>query len=264
MRLLSITFFLYLLFTSCMASFGFQPGGRIALLGDSMTWIGGDSCEKEKGWSHYLAQAYPKSQIDVYARSGATWTNAKGTKGDTKSYSEVIDDENVLFNQAQRLIDAASLNPSATPSLIVLYAGANDAWFEKRRPGLYEEKKVPAGSLKQCRPSDFTTLASSVELVCRKLTEAFPNADLILVTPVEMAQTSPARINKVGDTIEKVGRRLDIPVFRGDKKVAIRSIEEKKPKHKYTSDGAHTNPQGARLIAEGIITFIKENIKSNN
>lgn len=244
---------------SCLAAFGFQPGDRVALLGDSLTWIGGDSCEHDKGWSHYLAKEFPGSPIDVYARSGATWTNAAGTKGLSESYSKVIDDENVIYNQAMRLIQAAASDPSKTPNLIVMYAGANDAWFQKKRPGIFSDIALPEGDVSGCKPSDYTSLASSVELSCRLLRQAFPTAQLLLVTPVEMAQTTPARIAKVGDVIEATGNRLGIPVVRGDKQIAIRHDEEKLPKHRYTYDGAHTNPQGARLIADCIVGFINDN-----
>ena len=249
--------FIFLFFCSCAVSKA-KPSeaGTIALLGDSMTWIGGDSCEKPEGWSHYLKEQFPKSEIDVYARSGATWTNAVGTKGDPEAYSKVIDDENVIYNQVSRLIYSAEKDPGKRPDLIIIYAGANDAWFEKKRPGIYGSKTVPE-DISKCRPSDFTTLVSSIELGVRRLQQAFPEALIVLVSPIEMAQTTPERIARVGDTIEKTGERLGVEVLRADRNVPVRHSEEKQ-KRRYTSDGAHTNPQGARLIADYIINAIFE------
>lgn len=233
------------------------PGpGCIALLGDSMTWIGGDNCQNSKGWSHYLREAMPQARIDVYARSGATWTNTQATKGDTEAYSEILDDENVVYNQIVRLCSGVDEDSAKTPDLIILYAGANDAWFEQKRPGMYEENPVE-GEIENMRPSECTTLASSIELGTSILRSAFPEARLILVTPVEMGKISPDRISRVGDAIEKVGNRLGIEVLRADRNVAIRHDEEK-TKRVNTYDGVHTNPAGARLIADYIINSITE------
>ena len=230
---------------------------NISLLGDSMTWIGGENCEKEEGWTHYLKERFPNANIDIYARSGATWTNTPKTKGDAKAYSVVIENENVLYNQVSRLINEAETDPAKRPDLIILYAGANDAWFEKRRPGLYNEIKTPA-DITTCKPSQCTTLASSIQLGVKKLQKAFPEARIVMVTPVEMAQTPTARITKVGDAIEKTGKELGVEVLRADKNVPIKHEEEKQGR-RYTSDGAHTNPEGAKLIADFIISSIFTN-----
>ena len=257
-------FFLYILLAvSGLTAQAFREGERIALLGDSMTWIGGDSCQNPKGWSRYLHSAFPASPVDVYARSGATWTNTKDTRLDLEHYSEVLDDRNVMFNQVGRLLSAIETDPGKAPGLVVLYAGANDAWFQTRRPGIFDKTKLPEpelpsaiGSLKEVDPSAFTSLASSVWLCCSLLKQRLPDAELILVTPVEMARASVADIRKVGDTIERVGLLLGIPTIRGDIDIPIRRIEESGSHKKHTYDGVHTNPAGARLIAETINHFI--------
>lgn len=132
----------------CIAPFsalGSGPESRhFALLGDSMTWIGGDSCQNATGWSHYLKQSGIADRIDVYARSGATWTNTTNTHADTEFYSEVLHDDNVIYNQVLRLIAAAKADPSATPGCIVILAGTNDAWFSSRRPNLFTRNEQRA------------------------------------------------------------------------------------------------------------------------
>lgn len=252
-----------ILAVSWLAARAFNDGERIALLGDSMTWIGGDSCENPKGWSHYLQTAFPASPIDVYARSGATWTNTKDTRLDPGHYSEILDDRNVMFNQVARLLSAIETDPGKAPGLVVLYAGANDAWFQTLRPGIFDETNLPEtqlpsaiGSLKEVDPSACTSLASSVWLCCTLLKQRLPEASLILVTPVEMSRASVADIRKVGDTIERVGIELGIPTIRGDRDIPIRRAEESGQHKKHTYDGVHTNPAGARLIAETIHHFI--------
>ena len=225
----------------------------IALLGDSQTWIGGDNCEKETGWSHHLKTAFPTCKIDTYARSGATWTNTPQTKGDTEAYYAVLNNENVIYNQALRLIKAVQRGQKPVPDIIVLFAGGNDAMFPRRRPGMFNEKKLPSGSVKNLKPSQFTTLASSIELTCRLLKESFPKARLVLVTPTHMSKATPESVKNVSITIEKTCKKLSMPVLRADLNDGISHEIEKIKPHKFTYDGIHTNPAGARLLAEYII-----------
>ena len=232
---------------------------RIALLGDSMTWIGGDSCENAEGWSHYLKERVSDSAIDVYARSGATWTNTSNTKGDENFDTRVLHDENVLYNQVSRLLTAIKEEEARRPELVILYAGANDAWFENKRPDIYK-KPTKIEITAECEPGECTTLEGSVMLCVSRLRAALPDARIVLVTPVEMSRTSPERIAKVSDLIEKAGIESGVEVLRADRHVDIRHSQEKK-RHKFTSDGVHTNSQGARMIADYIITSIFETEK---
>ena len=226
-------------------------GKRVAILGDSMTWIGGDSCQNEKGWTwHFKRAAKPKS-IDIYARSGATWTNTATTRTAPEAYTEVLDDNNVIFNQVVRLIAAADKDAARTPDVIVIAAGGNDAWFHAKRPGCFDVNKPVPDIAAQNDPAAFTTLKSSVTLACTMLSNRFPKARIVLVTPAEMTKTSVENINKVGDIIEQTGAELGLKTLRADKHVDIkRSVELKN--HVNTYDGVHTNPSGAKLLADYI------------
>ena len=55
----------------------------VAILGDSNTWIGGDDCDKEKGWNKWFKDFFRPASCKSYARSGATWTNTEVTKANT-------------------------------------------------------------------------------------------------------------------------------------------------------------------------------------
>ena len=169
----------------------------VALLGDSMTWIGGDNCEKETGWTYHLKKSFPNWTIKPYARSGATWTNTVATKGDVSFYSEILCDENVVYDQVLRLINDVDSGKLTSPDVIIAFAGGNDAWFEERRPGIYEEQQFPTRMITDLQPSEVTTLAGSIELCCKMLQNRFPNARIVLITPPEMSKTSPDRIHKV-------------------------------------------------------------------
>ena len=245
---------------SVASSLSSTGGLRIALLGDSMTWIGGDSCQNSTGWSHYLKESGLADCIDMYARSGCTWTNTSNTKADTEFYSEVLHDDNVIYNQVLRLIDSVKKNPSKTPDLIIVYAGANDAWFAARRPGTFHTQDSIARYTFQSPAGDATTLQKSVALSCDILKESFPDSSILLVTPIEMSKVSPDITAKVSEIIEKAAQSRGIKTLRADRAVAIRHSEESVTP-KYTTDGVHTNVAGAYILSEFIIKQISYNLQ---
>lgn len=267
------------------------PGesGRVhfALLGDSMTWIGGDSCQNATGWSHYLRQSGIADRIDVYARSGATWTNTPDTRPDTEFYTEVLHDDNVIYNQVLRLIAAAKADPSATPDCIVILAGTNDAWFSSRRPNLFmdnDQRLTINDKLTTPQPHNLTTpqlpttLYSSVTYICDLLQDAFPSSRLIIVTPLLMSKVTPDTIHRVSDIIESAAKSRNCAVIRTDidlmKKLCSAETSDNTQSDntrsdnilgdntykdfllQYTSDGVHTNPAGARLLADFLLPFL--------
>lgn len=226
----------------------------VAILGDSMTWIGGDSCQNDTGWTYYFKRETSPLSVSIYARSGATWTNTKRTTVSPDFYSEVLDDNNVLYNQAARLVRDTSEGRTPFPGLIILYAGANDAWFEKSRPGMFIP--VEADSIRpELLPSQATSLDGSIMLTAGYLHQHFPDARIVFVTPVEMSKTSPDKVYRVADTISRTASRLGYEVIRADRNVEIRHLQECR-QFKHTYDGVHTNPSGARLIAKEIIRML--------
>lgn len=224
---------------------------RVALLGDSMTWIGGDSCRNERGWTRPFADMTSPKSIAMYARSGATWANTSRTVADTSDYSEVLSDRNVIFNQALRLLENSEADPASAPDLILIYAGANDVWFHDRRPGIFaiNDKDITPlpEDLRTADPASATSLAGSVELVCRMLSHALPEAEIVLMTPVEMSKAPAAMTERVSSIIAATGERLGLRVLRADRDVPIRHETERR-RPTMTSDGVHTNPGGALLI----------------
>lgn len=231
---------------------GFAANAKatIALLGDSMTWIGGENCDKECGWtSHFKSEVDSLYSIDMYARSGATWTNTSKTSGNTRAYSEIIDDENVIYTQVLRLIEDADRDAGKIPDVILIYAGANDAWFASRRPNIFNTDVRFSGKYS---PAECTSLSSSIDLSCIRLKEAFPNSRIMLMTPVEMTKTGVSQIRRVSDIIEECGKELNLEVLRADRNIPIRRDDEMKH-FKYTTDGVHTNAAGATLIANFIL-----------
>ena len=234
---------------------------KIALLGDSMTWIGGDSCQNATGWSHILKESGIAGKIDVYARSGATWTNTKSTKRNPEHYTEVLHDDNVVYNQTLRLIDNAD-NSNENPDIIVLFAGANDAWFATKRPGLYSKEDTNIKYTLNTDPANVTTLEGSINFVSELLSKRFPNTSLLFITPVQMSKTDAETIFKVSDIIDKTATQKGFYVLRPDKETAI-IHEQEAISPKYTYDGVHTNPEGAKILGNYILKFLTGYIQNS-
>ncbi len=233
-----------------------SPKLSFALLGDSMTWIGGDSCQNPTGWSHHLKESGMAGKIDVYARSGATWTNTISTKRNTAFYSEILHDDNVVYNQTIRLIEKAD-SCQENPDIIILFAGANDAWFAAKRPGIYDEADSNEIYSLSTSPADVTSLEGSIRLVSDILQERFPEATLLFVTPLQMSKTDAETIFRVSDIIEKVATEKGCPVLRADKDSGI-THQQEASSPTYTYDGVHTNPAGAQLLGNLILNSLKK------
>ena len=223
---------------------------NVVILGDSNTSIGGDSCNKVIGWSKWFKDAFVPASCRSYARSGATWTNTVRTCRNEAEYSELLGDNNVVYNQACRLITSYKAGSQVTPQLILIAAGTNDAWFGKQRPQRYaktaEEAFAGATEMITQKPvKEITTLAESVRYVCEMLMSAFPDAQIVLLTPMQCTAAPAEDIRKVGDIIEQCGQRMSVNVIRQDYGSVVNRLRESK-QHTYTSDGTHTNEQGAR------------------
>lgn len=255
---LSAVFLLLLGFLYCTAAdqtYSQSGSMKYALLGDSMTWIGGDSCEKATGWSHILKKSGFAHSIGMYARSGATWTNTSKTKKDSSFYSELLHDNNVVYNQAWRLIEDSNNEGFETPDCIIIFAGANDSWFADHRPGIFNDCHTDAIFNEDTDPSTVTNLYGSVLLVCDLLNSRFPNANLIVVTPLQMSKVSAEAIHYTSDIIDAAASSRGCRVLRADKEAGIRhEIESTSPT--YTYDGVHTNSEGANLVGNFILSNI--------
>lgn len=224
----------------------------VIYLGDSNLWIGGDDCSGERAWSHWF-NAIPEVEGMSYARSGATWTNTATTLRNIEYYTQSLDNQNVMYNEVERLVsDYNSGKLIAAPDVIFLSAGTNDAWFNDKRPGIFDVSPYQAvATLPELRHRPValvTSLAESVVYSVDILSTAFPDSKLILLTPPETTATTVDMVAKVSDIITECGELMGLHVIRLDKLSGI-SRDKEKEHYLLTSDGTHTSPQGAMRIA---------------
>ena len=230
-----------------------QQAIDVAILGDSNTWIGGDNCDKPRGWNKWFKDAFQPATIRSYARSGATWTNTTATKRNTHEDIDVLGDNNVIYNQICRLEEAVDRGEQPMPQLILIMAGTNDAWFQKDRPKVFDataEEAFAIDNIRQRRASQNLTLAESIRYGCETLNAVCPGARIILITPIQSSVIKKAYINKAGNIIEDCGKQMGISVIRLDKRVFG------------MTDGIHTSERGAKemgtLIAKQMATILSK------
>lgn len=219
----------------------------ISILGDSNTWIGGDECNKPRGWNTWFARSMPETKCYSYARSGATWTHTPLTEHNTSENIGVLGNNNVISNQVYRLIDAVNAGKQSSPDLIIIMAGTNDVWFNDKRPHALDT--VYSDSTR------WMTLASAVKCNVELLRECFPTVSIALLTPMQTTAAELQKITLAGDIIERQGCEMGCNVLRMDRESCVKSELERQRKH-YTTDGTHTNAEGARrngrLVAKWI------------
>lgn len=234
---------------------------NVVILGDSNTSIGGDKCDKPQGWNKWFNDAFAPATCRSYARSGATWTNTAVTEYNVREYTDRLGNDNVIYNQINRLKEAYDAGTQPVPGLIIIAAGTNDAWFVSARPSVFGKTAAQAFACRDRFITDIPvtkvlTLAESVRYGCEMLMEIFPDARIVLLTPLQSVAAGTENIRRAGDIIEACGRYMSLKVIRQDYCCGIYSAREKVSR-KYTTDGTHTNEAGARrngLYIAGVLS----------
>ncbi len=236
---------------------------HIVFLGDSNTWLGGDDCSKEKGWNYWLCKMLAPQSARSYARSGATWTHTVKTRRNVVENVGVITDDNVIYNQVCRLIEAVDNGRQQIPDLIFIAAGTNDAWFTAtHRPQAFSgsAKEVfarSADALLAYRPSQLLTLHEAVRYNGELLQRRFPAAHIVLLTPLPSTAIPLDKIVQAGRMIAEAGDALGLTVIPLGGEEGICACAESKQR-RYTYDGTHTGPEGARKVAEYVASWLKK------
>lgn len=216
---------------------------RVAIIGDSNTWLGGDDNKGEKGWNHWFCEYFKPDFCKSFARSGATWTNTPRTKLNTKENIGSLGDNNVAYNQLQRML----AEPAIKPEIVLIALGTNDLWFKAKRPNLYAESQLNHERVDflSTPPSKLLTLADCVNHTVRTLRKAYPDAAIVFITPPECIHIKNTELKQFSDTLEAIGKTLDVSTIRLDKLSEIKSDKER-IKKEFTYDGTHTSVKGAK------------------
>ena len=241
----------FLSFVLCLLPLAFAQAQHIVALGDSNTWLAGDSCTNPLGWITMVKEQMQPSSCHSYARSGATWTHTEATKYNPKENIEVLGDDNVIYNQIIRLREDCKAGLQPLPDLILILAGTNDMWFKAKRPKAFSHtaEEVCSDTTRlypTLQPNEVLSMAEAIRYDYELLRDFCPTAKIVLLTPMQATKVSREIVIETGELIDQCGALLQMPVIRLDE-VGIDSEEEQRQK-RYTSDGVHTNREGAMLI----------------
>lgn len=202
-----------------------QQSLHVVMLGDSNTFIGGDDCSKPQGWNKWFKDLMNPLSCHSYARSGATWTETPNTVYDINEYTEVLSDNNVIYNQVSRLLaDVFDTKTQPIPDLILIMAGTNDLWFASKRP---------------------EPLSKYIRQNCEMLKDAFPKARIVLITPPPFTKVSEEVQHQAAAMIEQSGKELQEDVIRLDQTTIFQGDG-------YFKDGVHTTVKGAQVLGKYI------------
>lgn len=258
-----------MMFVSCAVSARVSAGHgdmNVVILGDSNTWLGGDGCDRPRGWSKWFREVFSPAACRSYARSGATWTNTESTVCDVEENIDRLGDNNVIYNQINRLVKDVAEERQTSPDLILIAAGTNDVWFAGSRSGAFTKTADEAFGDAYAGRSDVITgrdasavltLAESVRYGCEMLRAVFPAARIILLTPLQTTAVGLDVVRRAGDIIEGCGRRMGLGVIRQDGDNFVSRRQEMKRK-RMTTDGTHTNGAGARNNGVRIARMVSE------
>ena len=229
---------------------------HVVILGDSNTFLGGDNCDKPQGWNKWFKDCVKPLSCHSYARSGATWTHTSQTEYNTQENIGIIGDQNVIYNQVNRLKEAVAAGQQPVPDLILIMAGTNDLWFADKRPHALERRASdlyvkPVTTLLYLQPRELTQLCQCVCYDCELLLKAFPKVSIILITPPQNTKTAINDQLQVGNLIQGCAEEFRLGLIRLDEASDV-FFGPELIKRKYSKDGVHTTVKGAQVLGKYI------------
>ena len=231
---------------------------RVLILGDSITALDmGDT-----GWVKYFSDIVePDVKVNV-AVAGATWKDKvvnQAYDGNPQPSTE----GNVIGNQVQKVINEKNSNNNDYKDfdIIIIAAGTNDTPAE-------EIDTVENEFISNYNTNNYTvvplenvnrmTFAGAMRYTYEKLNELYPNAKIVVCTPLQECFESYDSIYKKGKLIEYIASRLSI-ISWNTRDCGILNIYEKpNTDSRDLVDGLHPNASGAKKIAEYISREFKK------
>ncbi|WP_447766990.1 SGNH/GDSL hydrolase family protein [Sphingobacterium faecium] len=213
---------------------------RIVFLGDSIT-----ASLNYDYVARILTHMSFKSVVRL-ARSGATWTNTIDTVYDVTSTGGSTTSDNVIWNQVNRLKKMISDGLAQNPDIIYISAGTND--FGRPKGDI---TTAFTGAITGRTANQILTLTDAVRWNIELILAEWPNAQIILATPIQRGIADNSTIFNIGDLIEECGKRLSFHVIRQDQKIGVYGFKElNSPTFLY--DFLHPNLTGANKIGDNV------------
>ena len=233
-----------------------QPfiGKRIAILGDSLTWLEMSPTLYNRGWVTHFRELLKFAELRNYARSGATWSHTASTQYDITEDTQSISNDNVIYNQLNRLINDVDNNGVTAPDFIFILAGTNDAWYPAQRPDAVADTPASVMSdesvwLNVKSIGSLTSIPKAMRYVAEMIWDKFPDCQVVVTTPLQSTAFTTDRREAIAESIKGSAEYLSWAVIEQDKVCDISRIRESQGYY-MTYDGTHTSEAGAKMVGE--------------
>lgn len=242
----------------------------IYVLGDSITWLGGDNCDgtrtgyEHRGWTEYFKERIQPRIMKSYARSGATLScYSDSQENPSANYGSPAAD-NILWNQVVRMKNDID-NGADIPDYIIIAAGCNDAFMYETTEESYAERHTAINGLLSDNVENILntnvgeswygiktpTECASIAKTMRWMKDAFvsicPNAQVIICTPLQSHYSSLTTQNEVSQRIDECSQFVSWSTINQGKDCMISRLQEAKGYH-FTADGTHPSVLGATMV----------------
>ena len=237
---------------------------KILILGDSITSLTGSY-----GWTTYFKEYVKAKKVVNIAVSGATWRDREPNQvydGNPKPSTN----GNVIGNQLQKAINEKEKGNVDFKDfdVVIIAAGTNDSYdstietnesVEKQFVSAYGAGKYTVVPIEEV---DRQTFAGIMRYTYQKLQETYPNAQMVICSPIQECYESYTSIYNKGEHFRYIASRLSVE-FWNTRDCGICNLyesptdtidyddpsgEESTVKRDLT-DGIHPSESGAKKIA---------------
>ena len=215
---------------------------NVVLFGDSIT-----DTKVNGEWVKQIINYAKFNSLTNYGRGYCTFTFKNDTVKNTTNTGNTNTGDNVIWNQYNRMVEDINNGKIHSPDCIIILAGTNDAIQTKT---IGEVDSVFNNSAQSTDVKTLTNLCASVRYVCELIMTNYPNAQIILATPLQMKdynKTSQAIL--VRNAIISCANKMGIKIIDQTYESGIYAYTEN-VRPKFLSDGVHLTAEGGKKVAQ--------------
>ena len=228
--------------------YGIFKNKKISILGDSLSTYNGYSP------TDYATPYYPKSETMMNNVNRMYWKKVIDELGMILDTDNAYSSSTVVSNTTYTsLSDDNRLSALGNPDVIIVEGGTND---------IYSGKNSSNINSYELNTYDKTKFSEAYVYILNKLTELYPNAKIICLTPAQILynENYPARSNCTYDRINDIcDNIIELATNFGCEYIDLRKIGFNYKNINYmTLEGLHWNSLMHSKVAQAIINKINE------
>ena len=215
---------------------------NVVLFGDSIT-----DTKVNGEWVKQIINYAKFNSLTNYGRGYCTFTFKNDTVKNTTDTSNSNVGNNVIWNQYNRMVEDINNRKIPSPDCIIILAGTNDAIQTKT---IGDVNGVFNNSAQSTDVKTLTNLCASVRYVCELIMTNYPNAQIILATPLQMKDyNKTSQVILVRNAIISCANKMGIKTIDQTYESGIYAYTEN-VRPKFLSDGVHLTAEGGKKVAQ--------------